>query len=130
MAVLIPVEKLMEHCNPFDINPWSGNYGITVKDIEKAIEKKLFITEPIDEKGSKKKHIGRIAYLVENKSGVPIQIDVGVPGFCNVDWFIQDGNHRFAAAIVSKQKMILAEVSGSLDYAKELFCVDCEEKGE
>jgi len=44
---------------------------------------------------------------------------------CHVDWLVVDGNHRFAAAIYRGDEWILADVAGELDYAFELFGVDC-----
>ena len=41
-----------------------------------------------------------------------------------------DGNHRLAAASLRGDPSILAIVSGDLDYALELFGVECQEPQE
>jgi hypothetical protein len=42
----------------------------------------------------------------------PIEIDVGIPGFCYL--YVDDGNHRIAAAIYLKKKYIQAVCGGSI----------------
>lgn len=70
-------------------------------------------------------HAQRVAHLCVVGWSDPISIDVGVPGLgCNVDWFVEDGNHRLAAAIVRGDSHILAVVSGSLNFAAELFGIN------
>jgi hypothetical protein len=60
-------------------------------------------------------HANRIAYLVDFKAEDPISIDVGIPSMgCTVDWEIEDGNHRLAAAIVRGDEFIYASFSGGL----------------
>lgn len=39
----------------------------------------------------------------------------------HVDWIIRDGNHRLAAAFYRGDSTIRANVSGSQEYASELF---------
>jgi hypothetical protein len=57
-----------------------------------------------------------------------IEIDVGIPSMgCHIDWMVTDGNHRLAAAIYRRDEFIVAIVGGDLDYATELFGVDCME---
>ena len=58
-------------------------------------------------------HAGRVLYLAQNGWDKPIEIDVGIPGYCGR--FIGDGCHRIAAAIYLGQKWIKAEVSGCLE---------------
>jgi hypothetical protein len=38
---------------------------------------------------------------------------------------VLDGHHRLCAAIMTGETVIKAQVSGALDYAFELFGVDC-----
>jgi hypothetical protein len=126
--VRIPVKQLREFCDPFESNPWNLE-SFSRELIQIAIDNEDFVTEPVLYSESRERHIARVAYLVVNPARDPIDIDVGVPSLgCHVPWFICDGNHRFAAAIFLKKRYIFAEVSGSLEYAKELFGVDCEEK--
>jgi hypothetical protein len=75
----------------------------------------------------KKHHVWRIAYLVEYGWNDAIEIDVGCPvlGYYP-NWMIEDGNHRYCAAIVRSQETILAQVAGQISYAEELFGIKIE----
>lgn len=96
--------------------------------VAKALENGLFIEAPVESTAHAHAHAARIAYLVENGWPDAIEVDVGVPSmFCHVDWPVTDGNHRLAAAAYRGDVSILASVGGSLDYALELFGVECEE---
>lgn len=71
-------------------------------------------------------HNRRVAYLVVNPDPTAIEIEVGVPEIPGVlefgpRWFVQDGNHRLAAAIYRGDAYINAEVGGSVRYAESLF---------
>jgi len=126
MPVQIPVKRLMRYCNPFcHTNPW-GAKGFNRRSVRKALRDGRLVAEHATED-----HDGRVAYLVENPSEDPIEIDVGIPvvGY-HRQWLLTDGNHRFAAAIYSGRETISARVSGQMDYAKALFGVDCEESEE
>ena len=127
MSVRIPVRRLQKICNPFESSPWDT--PLSIHDIECAIKTKRFV-EPNDVGGAYD-HAGRIAYLVKSGWDDPIEVDVGVP-ILNyyTDWVIQDGNHRFAAALYRKSRYISASVAGQLDYARDLFGVDCDEPME
>ena len=73
-------------------------------------------------------HIERIAFLTVHKTLEPISLDVGVPALgYYVEHPLQDGHHRLAATLLRGDEYIVAEVSGQLDYAAELFGVDCAE---
>ena len=100
----IPVNKLKELCNPF------RRFKFNKKAIQRATP---------DINGD---HSQKIAYFLVNDILSPIQIDVGVP-YLNFypDWMIEDGNHRFAAAILKNQEYIAADVAGQEDYINELF---------
>jgi len=134
MPVLIPTIRLQSICDPFETNPW-GNGSITRQMVRAAILDKNFVAHPIPVSPLSKSrptrdHIGRIAYLAVNGWTDAISIDVGVPtlgGF--VDWMIQDGNHRFAAALYRGDPDILATVDGDVNYAHTLFGVDVVEYG-
>ena len=43
---------------------------------------------------------------------------------------VLDGNHRLAAAIFAGREVTKADVAGQLDYATELFDVDCDVEEE
>ena len=128
--VLLPLIKLAEFVNPFTISPWEFKRPIHKDEVTSAIENKDFYfkhTEIGDcHRMTRKQHIFRIAYLTVNVSNVPVEIDVGVPelGFWPTDIML-DGHHRVAAALMRGDTTIAANVSGSLDYAKQIFGVDC-----
>lgn len=131
MSVKLSVERLKELCDPYEM-AW-GCGRIYETEVQQAIWGRRFRYEPFSllsesEKSDKLYHVKRIAYFVEHGWNDPISIDVGVPGLSEPEWLIEDGNHRLAAAIYLRDKEILAEVSGSLEHAKMLFGVDCEEK--
>lgn len=70
-------------------------------------------------------HAQRVAYLVQYGWDDPIEIDVGIPSLGYVPYPLIDGHHRTCAAIIRGDKEIKAEVAGAVDYAKQLFGVDC-----
>lgn len=130
MSVMPPVNRLLEICNPLKHPPW-GCVRITIDEVLRGAKNRgdAFHPRKILPSGwSRSQHISRFRYYVLNGWSDPIDIDVGVPMLgCDVAWMIIDGNHRFAAAIVRKIPIIPASVSGDLDFAQELFGVDCAE---
>ncbi len=136
MAVELPVKALRQIIDPFKTDPWDCG-GITIAEVSEAIAEGRFCVRrhsPVrwgrSEDGlTRKEHIERVAYLTVHPSNHPVEIDVGVPAcgsFC--DYPLQDGHHRLAAAIMRGDEFILAEVSGQLSYATELFGVECDER--
>lgn len=105
-ATNVQVWALQQLCNPFQDSCWIGlTKPITKIEIQKAISEGK-IQNPDDCNQDTKKtykrseHISRIAYFVENGWRKAISIDVGIPSMgCHVDWPVDDGNHRLAAAI-------------------------------
>lgn len=128
MDVQLPLARLLKVCDPFT-NCWTDE-PFTVTDVKRAIrEKRLkaesFSTCKRSQDWTTREHIERIAYLAVHGWERAIDIDVGVPALqCHVNWPVQDGNHRVAAAVVRQDASILACVGGSVDYAYELFGVD------
>ena len=122
MPVQIEVVLIQKHSDPFRDHPWG--VMVTKKQVEKALRSGQLVPQPTDTN-----HAGRIAYLVENEAQDAIELDVGIPsmGYPGPANMTIDGNHRLAAAIYKNKKTILSSVSGSLNHAKELFGVDCEE---
>lgn len=122
MPVPIPLLRLLRHCHPFRSRPWV--VPVTPRNVREALTTgRLVATQGGDD------HAGRIAWLMAHPSQEPIEIDVGVPGLgCHVDWFVQDGNHRLAAALMRGEPTIMACVSGDLHYAHDLFGIDCDEE--
>jgi uncharacterized protein (DUF1015 family) len=92
---------------------------ITIKEIKESIQKKQFIApdfiKPMNgiwDISTREQHIHRIAWFVENyKEIYPIEIDFGIPGFCEL--VVEDGNHRLAAAIYLGLSYVWATTSGA-----------------
>lgn len=121
MPVLIPLRRIVHHCNPYANSPW----GVKVQrsDVRKAIREQRFVSHL--DTGD---HAGRIAFLVENPSSDAIEVDVGVPSLgYHSPWMVTDGNHRLAAAIFRGDLSIEASVAGELAYARRRFGIDCAE---
>jgi hypothetical protein len=70
-------------------------------------------------------HARRIAWLMKNGWDAPIDIDVGIPSMGYYPYILVDGHHRLCAAIMTGEAVIKAQVSGAIDYAFDLFGVDC-----
>lgn len=118
-SIDLPVHRLARYCNPLKVLVWDSL--VTKSDVEIALKTRRLVHSP----GSDD-HAGRIAYLVENEAPDAIEIDVGAPALnCHVEWFVQDGNHRLAAAIFAERETIKASVGGQLDYAERLFGTPC-----
>lgn len=124
VAVNLPIAKVLAICDP--LNAWDAG-PVTREMIDEAIQNRWWSPSPVGHGASPKVNATRIAFLVENGWGDAIEIDVGVPGYMEYVWPVRDGNHRLAAASIRGDKFILATVEGSLNYAQELFGVDCEE---
>lgn len=123
VGVMLPVERLRAHCDPFLSCPWD-NGPVTRELVKEALEAGRLVSQP-----GTSDHAGRIAYLVVNEASDPIEVDVGVPVLRYwPDWIVLDGNHRLAAAIYADRSHIMADVGGQMDYAEELFGVDCSRK--
>lgn len=135
----IPLEKLREW-SPFEHIVWSGIAGnfvgqgngpITREEVRLAIEEGRLRARPVDGRDLiqdgvpiRRDHVERIAYLVVHPDPTPIDFDVGVPSLgCHVDWPLQDGHHRLAAAFYRGDATIEADISGCLDTGEEMFGV-------
>lgn len=127
----VPLKSLLPF-SPFDHPVWTLNTPIRKTEVAKAIEAKSFHPDPIPapldpgfkRNATRKEHVARVAYLVVNPRTEPLDIDVGVPSLgLNIDWIIQDGHHRLAAAIYRGDAEIDIEFSGSVDLAEEIFGV-------
>lgn len=86
------------------------------------------LSEPVDGKNPNRAdlindHARRCAYFATQPDYEPVHIDVGIPGICHPAWILDDGNHRLYGRAVAGDKHIKAEISGSVDYAKELLGV-------
>ena len=127
-ASRIRVSRLQGLCDPFECSPWLCMGEITRElvtqcltqdDLRDApfgmdLETQVDLT-PAD-------HARRIAWLVRNGWSDAILVDLGVPGWTDpAHWPIEDGNHRFAAAIFRGDLHIAAEVSGAVDQIRKLL---------
>ncbi len=124
---LVPLEKLKQW-SPFDHAVWVNLQEppakITIEEVATAIAEGRLGSQHLGGCGLRRDHIERVAYLVVNPDPTPLDLDVGVPFLgCHVDWPIQDGHHRLAAAIFRNDALIDIDISGSIDYAEELFGV-------
>lgn len=128
LYVELPVRWLKQHCNPLATPPWVSLTFLPIKSPESFIRRheiKTRLANPLytpKVPQTRIEHLERIAYLVKHRWKDAIEIDVGVPALgCHVDWMVQDGNHRLAAAIYRYDEYIVAGLSGDLNYAKDLF---------
>jgi hypothetical protein len=120
---LVSVCRLAKDWNPLKKDPWCK--GLNRGLVAAALHNLEFCTSPVAVSVSAEKHAARIAFLILNEDATPIEIDVGVPHMgCHVEWIIEDGNHRLAAAIFRKDEYIKANISGSTAYASELLGID------
>lgn len=118
-AIALPVLRIIRQCHPLRARPWG--VAVRPRDVWAASRDGRLVSKPDTDD-----HAGRIAWLMTQPVLDPIEIEVGVPEMhCYVDWIITDGNHRVAAAFLRRDRAIAAYVGGSLEYARELFGVDC-----
>lgn len=112
------VAKIREKCDPFVNCCWADiDSPITINEVSNCN-----LADTLDSPSPRQRHIDIIAKFVHCGWDNPIEIDVGVPslGF-SPSWIILDGNHRFAAAIVRKDKIIAVSASGVTN-AIEALC--------
>lgn len=130
----IDIKKLKEYANPFAC--WQElESPITHKEVlqclfnnqEELTKTPLYYEgvfgkeERITAEEARKRHIQKIAFFVKNNSEDPITLDVGVPELGSyTSYIVEDGNHRFAAAILRGDIEIKAKIMGSVEHAKEL----------
>lgn len=127
MPVLLPTAKVLKLCNPLRTSPWDAG-RVTKKMVRQCLKNRWFSSSPVGHDATAELHASRIAFLVENGWRDSIAIDVGIPAMnCCVNWLVLDGNHRLAAAGFRGDKEILAMVDGDLNYALDLFGVECKE---
>ena len=80
-----------------------------------------FSDTPMDLPLLRENHIKKIAYFVKHEPQERVSLDVGIPSMgCFVEYFIQDGNHRFAGSIIAGREMVACGISGDLSHIKEL----------
>lgn len=137
MSTQIPIAALEAFQTPFDNDVW--RCGVVSKQmVQIAIEQGQSLdhgawaalkTPEGQCLATQDQHAARIAYLVQNGWDDAISIDIGIPSMgYQPEWPYLDGNHRICAAVMRGDTHIEAEVSGDVDYAKELFGVSIEEE--
>ena len=66
-------------------------------------------------------HEQRVAWLMRHGWADAIEIDLGVPSMGCAPWInTDDGNHRVAAALLLRHRVILATVSGEVRLIKQI----------
>jgi len=128
MSVQVSVQKIKDIWSPYRMKLWCRT-TVHMTDVRREIKLGRFIKKPWSMRRgwTSEQHAQRIAWLVVNGWADPIEVDVGIPGIMGgfmLPDLITDGNHRLAAAIYRRDKTILANVSGSASYARELLGVD------
>jgi len=120
--MIVPLQSLAPW-NPLQQHVWLDvDSPITCTEVKAAIEEGRLRDDT--QHFIRRHHIERIAWFVVHGWEDSIEIDVGVPSMgCCVDWINQDGNHRLAAAFYRKDDTIKVSISGSIDYAEELFSI-------
>lgn len=114
MAQLLDVLKFRERCDPIRDNCWGLDCPITQNDVITAVLASRLIP-PGSDRDSRSDHVARIAWFVIHGWNDPIHIDVGVPSLgCYPSWPLEDGNHRFAAAVIRGDLAALANMSGAV----------------
>lgn len=122
----ISVDKLALRCNPFKSNCWIGlDSPVTIEEIQSCIDVNDLLAPDLyrvrDDWEDRVDHIRLIAWFVKNGWVDPIGVDVGIPSLaCHVGWPVQDGNHRFAAAIFRGDSIIDANMQGATE---EILCL-------
>ncbi len=128
--VLLPVARLRALCDPFETPPWEDSAMFSVEAVARAVAAGELQAKPFSGgfglDWSFGDHSRRVAYLVVHGRENAIEVDFGVPVMgLHVYAPVQDGYHRLAAAIYRGDEFILASVGGDVDYAFELFGMDC-----
>lgn len=136
--VLIPVQKLVDQIgDPFRTDKWKegpitrdmvytslmiGTYDRAAWSYSSELSPSDL---PVEFRYTPEWHAQRIAYLIVHGWNDPIEIDIGIPSLGYRCYPLLDGHHRVCAAVYREDEMIPANVSGALDYAFELFGVNC-----
>lgn len=129
----IPVAHLKALCSPW--GSWSElDKPITQKEVRAclAVGNEALVETPIwsdlafgrtsiTPELNRLRHIQKIAWFVKHGFDDPITLEVGCQGLGVMSGhLVEDGNHRFAAAIMRKDAIIRAKVGGGLSDAQEL----------
>ena len=130
----VPLARLAPW-SPFSSRVWELESPITVEEVLEACQAGRLREEPRSfqfpvgnedrlwaSREERAYHVERVAFLVLHPPSDPILIDVGVPELgCHVDWIVEDGNHRHAAAIARGDDEISASIIGSVTNIRDLL---------
>lgn len=121
---LLSIKKFGEHFLWHEALIWGVERPVTIVEIEAAMASRTFESTEFSsdsEDWSRERHIARCAHLAVHGWEDPIEVDVGIPalGFY-VGWPIQDGNHRFLAAVARGDRTILASCAGQVSFIRRL----------
>lgn len=130
----VPMATLRKMCNPFTC--WmEQSTSISHKDVRDCIKagraelcdtptwsEIAFGMTKITPEENRDRHIRKIAYFVLNPINDPINIEVGCQslGCMPPSHLVDDGNHRFAAAIIKGETVVRAKISGGVEDAKQM----------
>lgn len=129
LVLEISIPKILREwdCNPFEQAVWTENDSpVTREEVALAVEHGQLNATPYHGaessnslKPTRAYHIQRIAFLVVHGWTDPIEMDLGCPSLGGYQsWPIQDGNHRFAAAIYLGYRSIRAGLSGEMKWIR------------
>lgn len=125
---VVPLANLIEVANPMEADIWDCGV-ITEKDVLSCFHFHHASYSYDNEHGfdttSREYNIARIAYIAEYQlykhnpnDPHPISVELG-------EWVtahpILDGNHRIASAHIMGEEFITVEISGDIEYARELL---------
>ena len=129
----IPLARLRTLCNPW--SSWAElDRPITQKEVRACIQEGgaelvetplwtelVFGRTQVTPEQNRRLHIQKIAWFVQHGFEEPISLEVGCQGLGVLPGhLIEDGNHRFAAALMRKDPVIRARVGGGVTDAQEL----------
>jgi hypothetical protein len=132
----VRTSTVRQYCDPYQ-GCWPDlAKPISVKEVEQCLRagaekehapfRDWFANHRDDAAVNRQMHVEKIAWFARYGFQQPLEVDVGIPSMgCYVDWFVQDGNHRLAAAIFRQEHLgenpwLPLSVGGSVNYAKDL----------
>lgn len=123
----VNVEKLIQENGgktPFNDCCWFHNdRPITAQEIQNAVELNDILSpgSKTNNLSSHDDHVRRIAWFVIHGATDPIIVDVGCLGVFR-EYIIEDGYHRFAAAIYLGNETIPVSASGDCEIIEQFLC--------
>jgi hypothetical protein len=131
---IVPIERLA-FTSPFEAAPWFDGQGVTLEGVQRHIVGQTLEATPypgfsyyVTSEWNTERHEARIAYLVQNPSSSPIEVE-----FIDAEQAIlemQDGWHRLAAALVRGDENISINVGGYFRHAVARLGAICRQYQE